>query len=357
MIPYWILFSIPAWFAIDTTRPVLYGSRRWTGNWKWMFFFLVLMIGLRHQVGGDWYNYLVHIRTAAYQTFSEAVTFDEPAYGLLNWIGSKVDWGAYFVNSVSALLFSWGLIVFCRRQPRAWLAMTVAVPYLIIVVAMGYTRQGAAIGLAMLGLVALADRRIFRFALYITLAAAFHKSAVILMPLAALASSKKKLFTVLWVALFSVVLYWLFLQNSVETLQQSYLEVQMQSAGAVIRVFMNAFPAALFLLYRSRFKLSRDEKNFWTWLSLIALGFVVLLKVSPSTTAVDRVALYMIPLQLFVLSRIPEVLGNSTGRGNSGWGVAVVVYSALVQFTWLFFAVHSNWWLPYYFYPWFLLTH
>jgi hypothetical protein len=357
MIPYWILFFIPATFALSTHRPVQYGSKRWSQNWKLMFAILLLMIGLRHEVGGDWFNYLGHIQSAAYQTFSEVLTGGDPAYGFLNWIAAKGDWGSYLVNTACAVLFSWGLVVFCRRQPRPWLAMTVAIPYLVIVVAMGYTRQGAAIGLAMLGLVALADRKLLRFALFIALAAAFHKSAVILMPLAALASSKRKLFTVMWVGFFSLVLYWTFLQESVESLSSSYLDVEMASAGAAIRVFMNAVPAALFLLYRTRFQLSRDERNFWSWLSLIALGFVVLLVISSSSTAVDRVALYMIPLQLFVLSRIPEVLGSRSGKGNDTWNMAVVGYSALVQFVWLFFAVHASWWLPYQFYPWYWLTH
>jgi hypothetical protein len=357
MIPYWILFSIPAWFALNYRRPVISNSRRWEGYWKLMFIVLVIMIGLRYNVGGDWYNYLGRIELSSYQTLSEAIASDDPAYGLLNWFGSKVNWGPYFINTVCAVFFSLGLIEFCRRQPRSWLALTVSVPYLVIVVGMGYTRQGVAIGWAMLGLVALADRRLLRFALFIAMAAAFHKSAVILMPLAALASSKKKIFTIIWVGFFSLVLYWLFLQKSVEVFQKGYLDAQYESEGATIRVFMNAVPAALFLLYRSRFKLSRDEKNFWTWLSLIALGFVVLLKISPSTTAVDRVALYMIPLQLYVFSRIPEVLGHISGRGNQGWSLAVVGYSALIQFTWLFYGVHSKWWLPYQFLPWVWLTH
>jgi len=258
---------------------------------------------------------------------------------------------------VSALFFSWGLVVFCRRQPRPWLALTVAIPYLVTVVAMGYTRQGAAIGLVMVALVALVDRKLLRFALFIALAAAFHKSAVILMPLAALASSKNKLLTVILVALFTGVLYWLYLQEAVEALQRNYLEAEYQSAGAAIRVSMNAVPAALFLLYRSRFQISsHDQKQFWTGLSLLALGFVGLLIISPSSTAVDRVALYMIPLQMFVLSRIPEVFGSLSGKGNGAWNFAVVGYSAFVLFVWLFFANNALQWLPYQFYPWFWLT-
>ena len=71
---------------------------------------------------------------------------------MLNWLAARTELGPYFVNTVCAALFAWGLVVFCRAQPRPWLALVVAVPYLVTVVAMGYTRQGTAIGLAMLAL-------------------------------------------------------------------------------------------------------------------------------------------------------------------------------------------------------------
>jgi len=89
-------------------------------------------------------------------------------------------------------------------------------------------------------------------------------------------------------------------------------------------------------------------------MSLAALGFVVLLLVSPSSTAVDRVALYWIPLQLFVWSRLPDVLGRF-GQRNPLWVTAVFSYSAAVLFVWLFFASHAHAWLPYQFYPWVVL--
>jgi len=90
---------------------------------------------------------------------------------------------------------------------------------------------------------------------------------------------------------------------------------------------------------------------FWTWLSLGALGSVVVLMMSPSSTAVDRLALYWIPLQLFVLSRLPNAIGRPNSL-NSIWVYGVVAYSAVVLFVWLFFAIHAGAWLPYQFYPW-----
>ncbi len=316
-----------------------------------MFLLLTLMIGLRHEVGGDWRTYVEHITNASYQTLGEALNTGDPAYNLLNWIAAKTGLGAYFVNAVCALFFSWGLVVFCRAQPRPWLALLVAVPYLVTVVAMGYTRQGVAIGLAMMGLVALTERKLLRFVLLVVLAATFHKSAVILMPLAALAGTRHKLWTALWVGSAAAVFYVLLLQDSVEALRSGYLDAQYDSQGAAIRIAMNAVPAALFLWFRRRFEMSADQRSFWTWMSLGALGFVVLLAVSPSSTAVDRVALYWIPLQLFVLSRLPNALGNPIGR-NSVLVYWVVAYNAAVLFVWLSFAGHAYAWLPYQFYPW-----
>lgn len=350
MLPYWMLFLLSAWLASTRLQPVRAATIRWPDWWWVTFAVLVLMIGLRHQVGGDWSNYAEHIRQASYDSLQQAVTQGDPAYSLLNWLAARMDLGPYFVNTVCAALFAWGLVVFCRAQPRPWLALVAAVPYLVTVVAMGYTRQGVAIGLAMLGLVALSDRKLLRFVLFVALAAAFHKSAVILMPLAVLAGTKHKLWTATWVGLSTLLFYGLLLQDSVTSLKAVYLEAQYESSGAAIRLAMNAVPAVLFLWLRRRFVMPKAERTFWTWMSLVALAFVGLLVVSTSSTAVDRVALYWIPLQLFVLSRVPDALGRRDQHAL--WVRVVVGYSATVLFVWLFFSVHAMYWLPYQFYPW-----
>jgi hypothetical protein len=351
VLPYWLLFFMGAWGASKSLRPVTSPSVRWSVLWRAMFALLVLMIGLRHQVGGDWLTYADHIREAGHLTLPQALGSGDPAYSLLNWLAARLDLGPYFVNTVCAALFAWGLVAFCRAQPRPWLALVVALPYLVTVVAMGYTRQGTAIGLAMLGLVALSNRKILRFVVFVALAAAFHKSAVILMPLAVLAGTKRKLWTAFWVGLSTLLFYALLLQDSVDALTENYIGAQYDSSGAAIRVAMNALPAALFLWFRKRFVMPSADRTFWTWMSLGALAFIVLLLASPSSTAVDRVALYWIPLQLFILSRLPDALGRPNGR-NGVLVRGVIAYSAAVLFVWLVFATHAFAWLPYQFYPW-----
>jgi hypothetical protein len=61
---------------------------------------------------------------------------------------------------------------------------------------------------------------------------------------------------------------------------------------------------------------------------------------------VDRLAMYLIPMQIFVYSRIGYCFGLIR-RGWLAWTTAVIVYSAAVLFVWLNYAVNAWAWLPY----------
>jgi hypothetical protein len=356
MWPYWLLFLIPASIAVLRLRPMSNIALseqydRWPHIWRFIYVSLALMIGLRHEVGGDWTQYIEMLDSYTDTTTIDKFGFQDPAFVLINRLAIWSGTGVYLLNLISAIFFSWGLVVFCRAQPRPWLALVVAVPYLITVVAMGYTRQGVAIGIAMVAMVSLGKGNTLRFMLWVAFAALFHKSAIILIPMAILANSRRRLITLIWVTLAGGILFLLLLYEAMDFWIGGYIESQYQSSGAAIRIAMNALPGALFLLFRNRFQLSPNQRLFWTWMAWSALLFVGLLMASPSSTAVDRVALYWIPLQLFVLSRVPNALGLRDGK-NTVWVYGVVAYSAAVHFVWLVYAKTAFAWLPYQFYPW-----
>lgn len=345
MLPFWLMFLLPAWALLV---PGQLPARQKITAWWAVGTLFALMIGLRHEVGGDWESYLDHFKTVAHMDFAEAMRKGDPGHYLVNWLVTRAGGSVYWVNLLYATVLMWGTVVFCRRQPWPWLALLVAVPYMLIVVGMGYSRQAMALGLALLGLVALGEHRVRAFVIYVAIGALFHKSAVLLLPIAALAASRNRFLTAGMVGLTSVLLYYLLLSQEADSMWTNYVEYQMESQGAKIRVLMNAVPAVLMLLFGKRLAASAQERKLWTWMALLALLCLPLVPLA--STAVDRVALYLIPLQLFVFSRLPLLAGGNI-RTRTGLVLGVVAYYAAVQFVWLNFATHARYWLPYQFAP------
>jgi hypothetical protein len=339
--------------AVSHMRPqTALGARRLGWSWPAIFVLLVLMIGFRHEVGADWGGYLVHLDEMQDVPFLAILTTKDLAYGLLNWFGANVVGDIYLVNLGCACLFCWGLAAFCRQLPRPWLALFIAIPYLVVVVAMGYSRQGVAIGLAMLAISRLTSGSFSLFLFWITLAALFHKTVVILLPFAVFSASRHRGFAIFGAVFSAALLFVVLLQDQLEYLAQNYVEVQLESTGAGIRIVMNAVPAALLLIFRRRFSLEPRILNFWIWIAWSALLFIPLLMISPSSTAIDRVALYWIPLQLLIYSRLPDAIGRPRRR-NSFWVFLIAAYTSILMLGWLFFSSKfASYWVPYRFYPW-----
>lgn len=345
MIPYWLLFGLFLFGAVlnngsasdrqPSSLPILFGA-----------LVIALMVGLRFDVGADWRTYDFLFQYAERAELSRVLEIGDPGYQFLNWLVAQAGAGFWLVNLVCASIFAWGLQRFARAQADPWLALVVAIPYLVTVVAMGYTRQSVAIGIILAGLASLQrGSSIPRFALYVAVAALFHRTAVVVLPLVVFAADRNRFMTLLAGLAACVVLYDVFLSGAVDQFVSSYIEAEYSSQGAATRVTMNLLPAAIFLLWSRRFQYLPRDHNIWRNFSLAACVLLVLLLVLPSSTAVDRLALYVIPLQIAVLARMPRAFDSTAMR------VAIIAYSAAVLFVWLSFAAHAQYWLPYRLYP------
>lgn len=357
MWPYWIMFLIPAAIALREHSNWTYSqAAAQRGRWNVLavsaVVVLTVLIGYRDQVGGDWGAYERHYNAMQGLPLLDAITLTDPGYAFFNWVCSAMDWDIYGVNLLCGAVFAVGLLHFCLSQPRPWLALTVAIPYLVIVVGMGYSRQGVALGMTMLGLVALKNKSTFWFIAWGLLGATFHKTAVLLLPIAALARSRNRWWSILLAVVTTVGGYKLLLHDSFDTLYQTYVGGDVQSEGAMVRLLMNAVPSAILLAWNKSFKLSNEERSLWRWFAAISIGMLVgLLLFSTASTALDRMALYMLPLQLMVFSHLPGVLRQRIGLSPTLISLLVILYYATVLFVWIAYANNSMYWLPYRFYP------
>lgn len=345
MLVYWLLISLFAIGALLAKRdergtasalPLVIGG-----------LVLAIVIGLRFEVGGDWAGYGRMFAYTRLQSFEDVLGEDDPAYRVLNWGVQRIGAEIWLVNLICGALFAWGLVQLARTQNSPWAVMLVAIPYLVIVVAMGYTRQAVAIGILMAGLAALIrGATIPKFALYVVAAALFHKTAIVAL-LLVLVSARRNLFlNLLFILAALAVLYDVLVAESVDVLMRNYVEARYNSQGALIRVSMVLVPAVLFLVARKRFGFRPDEDILWRNFSYATLILTLMLGVLPSSTVVDRLALYVLPLQLVIVARVPEYLLRSRAAR-----LLVVTYAFAIQYVWLNYAAHAHLWLPFQFYP------
>ncbi len=352
MFVYWLVFLFIAMLAtVGKSRIAVNGNniQRLDINiiWAFIILFFTVFIGFRFEVGGDWGAYLLYYDSFSGMNFQDAfVITSDPGYILINWASNRLGWGIYAVNTICGLIFSIGLAIFCRNLPRPLLALLVSVPYLLIVVGMGYSRQGVALGFAMMAFVALGREKKLLFVFLILLATSFHKTAIVLMPIAALAATKNRYWLIFWTAILGILAYVTVFSESFDRLYLYYVEHSYQSEGALIRILMLLIPSILILLWPHRFSFSKPELALWRVCAFISIGLFGLLFISNASTAVDRIALYLLPIQLAVFSYLPEIFGRK-GELKQWILISIIIYFVLVLQVWATFSDYSVFWKPY----------
>jgi hypothetical protein len=276
-------------------------------------------------------------------SYGEAFLHSDPAYWVLQVFSHNMDWGIYGVNVIGSIIFMIGLISFLRRLENPWLGLTIAVSYTIVIVAIGYVRQGIALGLIFWALTALSDRKFIKFAILVVFAALFHKSAVVMLGVGIFTGGHGKLIKALASVIVAIGVWQSFISGSEDHYVRIYIESEMQSSGAYIRVFMNLIPSFIFLIFREKWRKLYLDYEFWYIIALGSIGSLFI--VGLATTAVDRIALYLIPIQIIVFSRLPYLIENKISVEITTF--FVVLYYGLVYFVWFNYAANAYAWLPY----------
>ena len=349
MLIYWLLFAYPAILALTFPAQVdPYGQRSAGQRLAAIGFvvFYTLLAALREDVGGDWINYIIIYEDIQLDNLTFALTSTDPLYGLSNWISAQFGMGIYLVNGICGLALVWGVVSATSKLREPWLAVAMAVPYLMIVVGLGYVRQGAAIGMLLLAISAFERGQFLRTVFLLFLAVGFHSTAVMVVPLFAWAIARRQ---IILAALFVVLIFGVYLIFVVPRIAQfdaGYIQAEYDSGGATTRVLMSAIPSMLLLLRWRQFGEQLRASSVWVSMGIASIIALAALAVSPSSTAVDRAALFFSPVQMVVFGEF-QALTNLSTRAPLIYRSALIALAAFVQVVWLVFATNAPFWVPY----------
>lgn len=341
MLIYWFLLVLPTYFLLFKNNN---GNKTPQVIWVSFGLFLTIIIGLRNEIGCDWTVYLAGLQTSKEITWDQIIeTRLEIGYTIISWLSIALGADIYGINFFCAAVFTFGLISLSKSQPYPWISILVSIPYLVIVVAMGYTRQAAALGFLMIGIGYLIRKKVLIYLLFVLLAALFHRTAFIFLSFVFFLPGGGKLKRIFAICTMVIFLGGAYLLEQVDIFIVNYVQNTMESEGGQVRILMNMIASFILLLFWNKW--NRNFTDRWLWGLFAFISSACLPLVFFASTAVDRMALYLIPIQLVVWARLPLFTEGKMERKSLLF--IIIIYANTTLFIWINFANHSSCWLPY----------
>ena len=314
--------------------------------WIFSIFFLSIFIGLRFKIGGDWdiyKNFFLHFNDKNNElNFSDYLN-----HGVIFVFINKIAYylGIQFVgvNLLLALIFMHSLSNFIKDSDNRWLALAISVPIIILILAMGYMRQGLAFAFSLYLIKNLENKKLSLAYIYLIFAILSHKSAIILsIFILFYVIYYRKYFQLVALILIPTFFALLFF-DKFSHLFYFYVGSgqHMLALGSVPRSLLLVIVAALFFILKNKYlDMTNYQFFFYKWMSyliIIMFPFAVI-----ASVATDRMLLYLYSLKLALISfaKLKNVKIN----------IIIFILVSIYFFyllVWSFYGVNSLSWLPY----------
>ena len=314
--------------------------------YSFIFLFLLIYVGFRYEVGGDWFSYLNYIQDLTINPSKFFNFRSDWGFTLLLYIFFDFSNPIYIVNFICAFIFVSSIFLFAFQQNKPCIVIFVALPYIINVLAMGYTRQSVAYAFLIFSIIALKKNKNLFFILLIIIGSLFHKS-LILFSILYFVNLRFNFRAILMMILLFLILI-LLLIYKLDTIQFYYYYYigegqHSESKGTIFRYLINLIPCLLIIYFGTDFLNSKSEKKLVMLFSLFTICGLFLFQLAP--TAFDRIGLYLTLIQLYVYSNLDIIIKNLLIRRF----VYFFVYSLyfIINYVWLNFSTYRDSWLPY----------
>lgn len=314
-----------------------------------LFFTLLLFMGFRDTCG-DFERYVEMYEAFKSESLIKNLTVTESIYGFFNWLSAQFGWEIYGVNTLCALVFLGCLFYAANQEPMPFYFLSISMPYFVIVVGMGYTRQGVAASLILLSMQSLRFGKPWLFATQIVVAAGFHASAFAALPAILFGqlnykNNASKLLVRTIVIGLGIFGFYSVLRARYDLYVIHYIEFEgYTSGGALLRTSVTGIAGVLFYWKRNEWQRmfgDRSSLQLFAFASLAVVPFSLI-----ASTPADRIGLYLIPFQLIVFSRFPCLMQTKSSFRNMQ--LAIAVGYVLYFFTWLHLGTYSRLlWVPY----------
>jgi len=329
----------------------------WTLSILFIFF-----IGLRHEIGCDWNQYLLmfekynslNLLEIVERNFFSEHKIQELGHVFLTTISKDI----YMLNFLYSIIFVIPLFYFCSQIKRSYLALLISFPYYIVVVGMGPIRQAACISLLMLSIILISRRKYYTHLFLTFTSLLIHQYSIIFNGLVLspfLKNIKKIRFTNINIFIIFMISS-IFLYNFPSLIHKTYsyfiLYKKVSGTGvmiippaksAILIWLIHLLPSFIFLRNKSQFQFNNDLKNIFLTFSILELLLFPVIFLN--SVIAYRLLLYLFPSSIYISSHLVDI---KLFNFKKSYIVYILISISLISLIiWLKFAFHASCWVPY----------
>ncbi len=176
MIYYFSLFSILFLFSKISSMPNFNREKLWLIS----LFFLILILGSRYYIGGDYFGYMNLYNKMGYLEEFVAVIFQiEILFYSILYICHKIGLSYFFVNFLLTFILIYFFQRYAKNFNNPFFVLLISIPILFIPISINFVRQGIAISIFLYSVQYLISGRYLKYFFFIIIAAMFHKFSII----------------------------------------------------------------------------------------------------------------------------------------------------------------------------------
>ncbi|MER8210939.1 EpsG family protein [Acinetobacter baumannii] len=273
---------------------------------KIFFIFLMLFlcgfIGLRYEIGGDWYNYQAIYELFFGEKFTAALGIAEPGYSLLNILGVYFEFkDTLLVNLLSSFIIISFLYLTFIKLKYYWQCLLVYYPCHILTLSLGYTRQSIAVAIITYSFIKLFENKKISFIFYVILASMFHRTAILLLifyPLQLLMNRRNISILYQFFSLFLITAL-LYISSLYDSNIYTSNDSEISSSGVFMRIALHIIPLLCYFSFRKKIFLNNNERQLLDYFVMLVIYCLFL--AFAYSTLVDRFNFYLIFFDLFVI--------------------------------------------------------
>lgn len=357
MIPYYVFLIIPAFFMFSR-------SEKSQKIFLLLFLlFLSLFLGLRFEMGTDWYeyskDYYQQIRQFEYLKFEEFFKFKSffnlsfvnlighmPFYKLGFLISNFFTQNIIFFNILNSIIVVFGFYIFCNvlnlKNSSTWTILTFLMPFLYFV-STDIIRQFSGLVFVSVAFAYLLKSDKKKFVFFTLIGACFHLTSIIFLSILFLIDKKIRIIIIIFIILTNSLTYYSSENIYLIKLFSFYLsDDRLMTYSVKINLLLIFFPFFFIFYFFKQKKFNKLEQKIIFFFILYGF-FCAGISIFDDTTSY-RLSVYLL---IFYSIIITKNISISSKKSLYWFKSSIFTFSLLLLTFWLNFSNHAHVYIPY----------